>query len=84
MPRGLYHKYDVTYAETGEELEGELFVLRLDRDPHAREAVRTYARSVRNENKQLAEDLERWVRNCEKTARRLDELEALARRAAGV
>lgn len=73
MPRGLYHKYDVTNAETGEELEGEIFVLRVDRDPHAREAVRAYARSVRNENAQLADDLERWVHNCEKDAWRASE-----------
>jgi len=73
MPRGLYHKYDVTNAETGEELEGEIFVLRVDLDPHAREAVRAYARSVRNENKQLADDLERWAHNCEKDAWRAAE-----------
>ncbi len=81
MPRGLYHKYDVTYAETGEELEGEIFVLRVDRDPHAREAVRAYARSVRNENVQLADDLERWVHNCEKDSWRADEATLKAIRA---
>ncbi|HRF46696.1 MAG TPA: hypothetical protein PLC98_03645 [Anaerolineales bacterium] len=73
MPRGLYHKYDVTYAETGEELEGEIFVLRLDRDPHAREAARAYARSCREENRPLADALERWVRNCEKVQQSAEE-----------
>ena len=73
MPKGLYHKYDVTNAETGEELEGEIFVLRLDRDPHAREAARAYARSCREENRPLADALERWVRNCDKDAWRAAE-----------
>ena len=41
------------------------FVLRLDTDPHARDAALTYALSVRKENQQLADDLHDWLNEIE-------------------
>ena len=37
--------------------EAVYFVLRLDTDPHARAAAREYARSVKDENPEFAEDI---------------------------
>lgn len=37
--------------------DADYFVLRLDKDPHARKALKTYAESVQVDNKKLAEDL---------------------------
>ncbi len=37
--------------------KADYFVLRLDTDPHALKALETYYWSVRNDNRQLAEDL---------------------------
>ena len=37
--------------------KADYFVLRLDKDPHSRVALKAYAESVRVDNKELAEDL---------------------------
>jgi len=57
--RGLYRKYRVIKRGTGQEITGPVFVLRPDRDPAAREALLTYARTT--PNKVLAEDIESWL-----------------------
>jgi hypothetical protein len=41
--------------------EAQYFVLRVDKDPHARVALAFYAQSVRRDNPQLADDIERWI-----------------------
>jgi len=84
MPRGLYHKYDVFYADEVTPLEGEFFVLRPDRDPHAHEAIWAYARSVRPKNPVLADDLERWLKKLNREAIEAQKAEDRARKAAGV
>lgn len=55
--RGLYSKYEI--AKNGEPLDGSCFVLRPDRDPAAVEALRAYAAAT--PNKDLAQDIVRWV-----------------------
>jgi len=37
------------------------FVLRIDKDPNARLALRAYAKAVRPRNPQLADDLLKWL-----------------------
>lgn len=58
--RGLYQKYTVTNAETGEEVEG-CFVLKPENDTAARQALLSYALWCEPEQPQLAQDLRRWV-----------------------
>jgi hypothetical protein len=58
--RGLYGKYTIIKNETGKEVEGDYFVLKLT-DPHAPVALRAYADSCRAENSQLANDLLAWL-----------------------
>ena len=55
---GLKRKYIVLKADTGELVEN-CFVLRPDKDPAARAALRAYAEAT--ENKQLANDITNWV-----------------------
>lgn len=55
---GLHGKYLVYKAKTGERVENA-FVLRPDKDEAAIAALRAYA--VATENKELAEDIFRWV-----------------------
>lgn len=57
--RGLYPKYNVTKAETGEAIDGECFILRPDRDPAALVALAAYA--VTTDNKELAADIKNWL-----------------------
>lgn len=44
----LYTKYGVHRTDTGEHLEDGFFVLRFDRDPAAREALRAYISNCKN------------------------------------
>jgi predicted HicB family RNase H-like nuclease len=37
------------------------FVLRVDKDPHARVAMAAYAQSVRSDNEVFANDLDNWL-----------------------
>ncbi|NPV09308.1 MAG: hypothetical protein HPY83_15285 [Anaerolineae bacterium] len=60
-PKGLYDKYRVRKTDTGEELEGDYFVLRPGRDPAARKALAAYAEAVRPTNEVLARDLDEWL-----------------------
>ena len=74
MSRELIKKYIITKADwTPVSSEADYFVLRLDTDPHARRAARAYAKSIRLENPQLANDIEDrcikyWLASVEKEA----------------
>ena len=65
--RGLYGKYRILNAATGEPVTGDCFVLKLT-DVHARNALRAYADSVETENPSLASDLREWVLTFEEVA----------------
>jgi len=56
--RGLYPKYAVRKASTGEMVE-DCFVLRPDRDEAARAALRCYASET--DNVELALDIIEWL-----------------------
>lgn len=58
----LYGKYHVVKSADGSVVDGDVFVLRLDRDAHARAAARAYAHSVHSENPDLAREIEEWLR----------------------
>ena len=55
---GLHQKYHITKTN-GEPVDDDAvyFVLRIDSDPHARNALREYARIIANDNEILASDL---------------------------
>jgi hypothetical protein len=55
---GLFGKFVVRKSCGGDPI-APCFVLRYDRDPHARVALLAYADSVKGENPQLAADLYR-------------------------
>lgn len=58
MSRGLYDKYTVVKNDGSmTDSDADYFVLRLDTDPHAREAALAYAKSVQSENPHLAMDI---------------------------
>ncbi|MCM3257125.1 hypothetical protein M3664_04920 [Paenibacillus lautus] len=57
--KGLYKKYTIINNETGQEVEGEYFVLKPENDPAARAALIHYA--TRTENKELGKDIVMWV-----------------------
>jgi hypothetical protein len=62
--KGLYQKYDVKKTDgTPVDPNAEYFVLRVDKDPHARKAVRVYASSIRSENPTLMNELRAWLDN---------------------
>jgi len=63
MKIGLYNKYNITKAD-GSPMDPNAFyfVLRLDKDKHARVAAKAYAGSVRAENPSLAEQLEAKIK----------------------
>lgn len=56
---GLYRKYDVRRLNDpdGKHAQCNYFVLDLDHDPHAKAALRAYARSCRRKYPNLADDL---------------------------
>lgn len=57
--QGLYVKYIVFDAETEQQVEGFCFVLRPEKDPAARSALRAYATTTTN--RALRHDLEDWL-----------------------
>lgn len=57
--KGLYNKYQIIKRETGNESEGEYFVLKPEKDPAARAALLEYAKVTNNER--LAQDIIFWV-----------------------
>ena len=55
---GLYKKYHITKADGSPcDKDANYFVLRLDKDQHARVAALAYAESVRDENPEFARDI---------------------------
>jgi len=58
--KGLHGKYLVTKADGSPTDPGAVyFTLRIDTDPHARAAIWAYIESCREEEPELARDLER-------------------------
>lgn len=57
--KGLYNKYRIINRETGEEVEGEYFVLQPDKDAAARPAILRYAEET--ENLKLSMELYKWI-----------------------
>jgi hypothetical protein len=58
-PHRFYQKYIVLKSLTGEVVEDDVFVLNLDRDPTARDAIKAYAEAT--QDKALAELIRRWL-----------------------
>lgn len=66
--QGLYGRYKIEKADGSPvDPKAEYFVLRLDTDKHAIPAIVAYARSVREDNPQLADELIAWVLDVAKT-----------------
>lgn len=67
--RGLYGKYKIEKAN-GDAVDPRAvyFTLRLDTDRHARAAVRAYIESCREEEAELAGDLEKLMAEIEKAS----------------
>ena len=64
--QGIYDKYIVKKADgSPTDSDACYFVLRLDTDYAARRAMAQYARSIRRENEQLANDIEKCVAELE-------------------
>lgn len=61
--QGLFRKYKVLKAN-GDNVDpaAEYFVLRIDKDPHARIALQAYADSVKEFNPNFASDLRCWLK----------------------
>ncbi len=59
MPKGLYKKYLVYKADTGEEVKEDCFVLIPAKDEAARKALLAYAKETDDE--ELREDLLAWM-----------------------
>ena len=58
----LYLKYKIEKQDgTPVDPAAQYFVLRIDKDPHARRALEAYAGSVRTENQAFADDLVWWL-----------------------
>ena len=65
--RGLYRKYEVRKADgTPVDPHAIYFTLRIDTDRHAWVAIRAYIESCREEEPELAADLERVLREVER------------------
>lgn len=58
--RGLYNKFTVIKESTGEVID-DCFVLRPDRDEHARAALLAYAKSCEFDNPVLHAELLAWL-----------------------
>jgi len=55
--KGLYPKYTVIKNDNKTDPEADYFVLRLDKDHHARVAAQAYANSIKEENRTLSMEL---------------------------
>ena len=65
--KGLFKKYVITKADGSPvSLDAQYFVLRLDTDVHAREAMRTYVESIKGENIRLSHEIRAWLLDIEK------------------
>jgi len=62
----LYTKFEIRYAD-GRPIpeEAEYFVLRIDDDPHARQAMLTYADEVSWENPRFGAAIRKWIMHYE-------------------
>ena len=66
--KGLYGKYRIEKADgSAVDPKAIYFTLRIDTDPHARAAIRAYIESCREENPDLARDLEKLLEEIEKS-----------------
>lgn len=63
--KGLYNKYQIINRETGQEADGDYFVLKPAKDSAARAALMAYADATDNE--QLAMEITFWVSSIEGT-----------------
>jgi len=67
-PKGLFGKYRIEKGDGSEvDPKAVYFTLRLDTDAHARAAIRAYVESCREEQPELARDLERVLREVQTT-----------------
>lgn len=67
----LYHKYHITHSDgTPVDPKAEYFVLRIDKDPDARMALRTYIDMIAPRDPEFAKELQDWVMTCESNASR--------------
>lgn len=58
----LFGKYKIEKADGSPvDPNAMYFVLRIDTDVHARVALRAYARSIRNADPVLANELDEWI-----------------------
>src|SRR5690554_792173 len=62
--KGLFNKYQIINRETGEEVEGQYFVLKPEKDHAARAALEKYAEITNNE--QLEQDIYAWLHSLPK------------------
>lgn len=67
--KGLYGKYVIQKTDGSPvDPHAVYFTLRIDKDRHARVAIRAYIESCREENPELARDLERVLRRLEEVS----------------
>ena len=65
--RGLYGKYTIEKSDGSRvDPNAVYFTLRIDTDPYARAAVRAYIEACREEQPELARDLERVLKEFER------------------
>ena len=62
--KGIYSKYIIGKADGSRvDPDADYFVLRIDKDKHARKALKAYADSIKEENPRLSEDI--YLKLCE-------------------
>jgi hypothetical protein len=61
----LFDKYTVKKNVGETDPKAEYFVLRIDKDPHARVALRAYSRSIQDAAPEFSDALMGWVDRCE-------------------
>ena len=58
----LFGKYKIEKTDGSQvDPNAMYFVLRIDTDPHARVALRAYARSIRASDPEFANELDEWI-----------------------
>lgn len=64
--KGLYQKYSISRTD-GSPMDpnSDYFVLRVDKDSHARKALRVYAENIKDENPILSRDIFKMLRTYE-------------------
>jgi hypothetical protein len=68
--RGLCGKYKIEKRDGSTDPNAEYFVLRIDKDPHARFAAYAYADVCEKDNSLLADDLRNWCDKHEELAQK--------------